>query len=959
MNYLNRIRFIRDFIWIQITYQNIHKRLNQMFSSGFEKQWLRLSQQNRYWGFGKTSQQVDDILSSADCTVEKLLDEEGFLDELRNGNSRLLQLQLSPYIPHSLDVNNIAILLDYIVVEPAEDAEDKRAFKQFQFRQSHRYPFYAAEAFTCEVREIIDQFFVETKPASPLESPNKEEVVEAASTQAGKEEVASPEPKEEVPATEEKKEEVPTTEEKKEEAPVTEEKKEEAPATENPTEEKKEEVPTTENSTEEKKEEPVDEPALPIAAPEEAEKQPEEVTKPAETAPPEVEKTEEAPKTSEEHKEVTETSPEKSSEDPQPVEDYEEVLHETPSMEKKSSAHKSRYTLLEKLLSFLSGPVPINPVLAGYFGKVLMSIMEKRKSDLLEYLFHFEGHMDNIIKHSYNKSIAEVLGKLVSNDDRFGFTSGVDEFTEDKKKVLEKMVNKMAPENTPEEITNNCYILCTMIDSKQQLEYFMSEETLKKIFGYAASSNPMALRAALTYLIILYRLKAAPAPAPEPAIFLGFSQPEPESKEEEIPDFDNILKMSVEYISQAKSYLEASNNSPKLDTTYGDNVAPFGLDRLKVIEWMQSLISLKDDSICSKLSELEIPKLMLSLMKRYDMNSVLHLKITKIFEEVMGYDLEAYVEAVYLSISQLIEQFTIKCEIVEWILDLHKESATGRYRSTGKPFNKAFTPFISKLSNKLIELAQNNEKVATYLKSKSAWEEFCNGDLKARNEKENRQLGGGKSKPSIEEDEPAFGNHYKFSSHGGIEVNTTEEKEVQEEDIVDEDGEGEEQVKLSIMPMEKDEKKEDKGIEYEEVTEDVINPEIDAQEKAKLEALDSGKAETHKPQIEYETVEEKVVSPEEPKSPEKTEVPPTEEKPTEAPTVTEQPKVESPEETKPLVENPQEAPVQPIPVEAPLVSEYASNNYWRSTAEPKLEELEADYDQVHVVYYCIRINIIA
>lgn len=81
---------------------------------------------------------------------------------------------------------------------------------------------------------------------------------------------------------------------------------------------------------------------------------------------------------------------------------------------------------------------------------------------------------------------------------------------------------------------------------------------------------------------------------------------------------------------------------------FGDSVIPFGLDRLKIVEWLQSLISLKDPTVCIKLIECEIPKLLLTLMKKYDMNSVLHYKIYKIFEETFADNPETacYTEAV-------------------------------------------------------------------------------------------------------------------------------------------------------------------------------------------------------------------------------------------------------------------------------------------------------------------------
>lgn len=47
--------------------------------------------------FGRGSQQISDLLASPDCTIEKLMDEEGFIDEMRSGNNELLELYYLPY----------------------------------------------------------------------------------------------------------------------------------------------------------------------------------------------------------------------------------------------------------------------------------------------------------------------------------------------------------------------------------------------------------------------------------------------------------------------------------------------------------------------------------------------------------------------------------------------------------------------------------------------------------------------------------------------------------------------------------------------------------------------------------------------------------------------------------------------------------------------------------------------
>lgn len=77
--------------------------------------------------FGKGSQQISELLSSSDCTVEKLLDEESFLDELRSGSSELLDLYCAPH--PSFGFNEISDLLTYIVVEPPDESDENRAFK--------------------------------------------------------------------------------------------------------------------------------------------------------------------------------------------------------------------------------------------------------------------------------------------------------------------------------------------------------------------------------------------------------------------------------------------------------------------------------------------------------------------------------------------------------------------------------------------------------------------------------------------------------------------------------------------------------------------------------------------------------------------------------------------------------------------------------------------------------------
>ncbi|KAI9077081.1 hypothetical protein K1719_040903 [Acacia pycnantha] len=84
------------------------------------------------------SSPVEAILDQENFTLEELLDEEEIIQECKALNSRLINFLR--------DRAQVEQLLRYIVEEPPEDAESKRAFK---------FPFFACEIFTCEIDVIL------------------------------------------------------------------------------------------------------------------------------------------------------------------------------------------------------------------------------------------------------------------------------------------------------------------------------------------------------------------------------------------------------------------------------------------------------------------------------------------------------------------------------------------------------------------------------------------------------------------------------------------------------------------------------------------------------------------------------------------------------------------------------------------------------------------------------------
>ena len=376
----------------------------------------------------------------------------------------------------------------------------------------YRYPFNASEIFNCEVNDIISLFFISQKQpvqeAKAVEEEKSQKTVpteasESATTAAAGEvqtgqEVATQPTTSLTPAAEE---------------PVV-----AAPTTAEPP--KKTEEETQKQQESEKKEAPASESAIKSETPAEPAAKEEKQQEPVHVEQEKVEDTEEVKETKETN-ETNETKETKEIKEAKADEDEGNVLQEEQPENK--NAPKAKFGLLEKLLSFVKTETEVNPVLAGYFCKVMQVIVEKRKLDLLEYIFTYREHIYNVLKHSYNKSVSEVLSKILSNEDKFITGTTGEEYAPEKKEVLEKMIGKMEPTNSIEDITNNCFILCNLVDTKQHLSYFLAPEVVKKIYQIGITGHPMSLRACLTFFMTMIRTKTSAASAQTTADTFGFS----------------------------------------------------------------------------------------------------------------------------------------------------------------------------------------------------------------------------------------------------------------------------------------------------------------------------------------------------------------------------------------------------------------------------------------------------
>jgi hypothetical protein len=79
-------------------------------------------------------------------------------------------------------------------------------------------------------------------------------------------------------------------------------------------------------------------------------------------------------------------------------------------------AEPDKYMLLKYLFRFVqTKDVPLNPVLAGYFSKLLILLLNRKMKQIVPFIFSNECNLiDHLLYHVYQKSVSDVLQKILN-----------------------------------------------------------------------------------------------------------------------------------------------------------------------------------------------------------------------------------------------------------------------------------------------------------------------------------------------------------------------------------------------------------------------------------------------------------------------------------------------------------------------------------------------------------------
>ncbi|GAA0168952.1 phosphatase modulator [Lithospermum erythrorhizon] len=387
--------------------------------------------------------------------------------------------------------------------------------------------------------------------------------------------------------------------------------------------------------------------------------------------------------------------------------------------------------LMNLLFSFLEPNRSHSALLAGYFSKVIICLMMRKAVPLMTYVQAHQDVFGKLVDLIGITSIMEVLVRLVDSDDHiYPNSMEMMQWLVDSN-LLEMIVDKLNHSSPPEVHANAAEILCVVTRTAPSplATKLSSPSFVSRIFGHALedADSKSALVHSLSVCISLLDPRRS-----NPAIQL-YSFRSQHSYESSVQVDPDTVGSMLPKLGDLLMLLNVSADEKILPTTYGELRPPLGKHRLKIVEFIAVLLKSGNDIAEKEMISSGTIRRVIDLMFEYPYNNALHHHV----ESIVYSCLESKTDT-------LIDHIFVDCDLVEKILQAHKHpTLSGNSNQPTKPASGTKIPkvgylgHLTRISNKLVQLANNDKRVQEHIQENGEWNDWQSTVLQEHNLVEN------------------------------------------------------------------------------------------------------------------------------------------------------------------------------------------------------------------------------
>jgi len=402
-----------------------------------------------------------------------------------------------------------------------------------------------------------------------------------------------------------------------------------------------------------------------------------------------------------------------------------------------SNNSKSAGTILEYLFSFLDSNEELNPVLSGYFNKVVESLFRRNPEKMIEFVYDNEGIMANLTKHIGNRSISDLLGLFICYES-FHYEDEKPLYLTLKLEEIENLVGILTESEDIDSSTNAAHVLCEVIskndvivDGKEIGVKLVSDKVLSQIFNTLRKrDNFLVLNACnVLYFIVEYLNPYRPVRN----MSLSYKLQRQSRDTENEPLIDCISKN----IATFAQILSNQTSQEGVKTAFGTSAKLLGSGRLRMIELIDRILKMNSRRIIQRVCETNLIKIITELFLEFEWNNMLHHAYERLVTTLLTRNDPGLLKALF-----------IDSKLLEIIIDSMKESKIEIFRQ-GRKIRKGNLGHLTRIANILVDSSQNSGEIQEYLTRNPEWENFVQTILQETNDKNNTQIGGVNMKEMI------------------------------------------------------------------------------------------------------------------------------------------------------------------------------------------------------------------
>jgi len=381
--------------------------------------------------------------------------------------------------------------------------------------------------------------------------------------------------------------------------------------------------------------------------------------------------------------------------------------------------------LLDRLFSLLRMERPLNSMLAGYFARVVGSLLLRRTPDVMLYLQRRQELLPALVHHVDTTSVAEVLARLVGADEPLrGHNSAAAMQWLSETDLLQLLVVSLGPDAPAEGQANAAEVLAAVARSISSplTRSMASAEFMQRLVDSALGPHDgCAAPHALNVCIALLEPLPPPDPTMGPSMQPGAVIQE-QLRGEAIRCISGAADRMVALLGEAE-------NSKELFTSYGVVRPPVGQLRLKAVDLLAALLRTADPQAEAAVMASGGVQRSMELFLKYPFNNALHGGVAALLTS-------------FEPGSDELRQYLLEdAKLVDWIASA-PENVTPEQNPEAplvpnrSPLRAGYCGHITQIANRLLNLAESCVIVRDFLAGHDAWETYVRDRLEPRNKLE-------------------------------------------------------------------------------------------------------------------------------------------------------------------------------------------------------------------------------